>query len=92
MIASLLAVVLSANVRDESFRLAIASETFERAPYDASLEAAIERPIVLRVGASVHAGRARATLRDVTGDVRFHADLGAVDAALSRHPSITSRP
>ncbi|GAC1540841.1 MAG: hypothetical protein NVS3B16_03480 [Vulcanimicrobiaceae bacterium] len=58
-------------------------------PYDAALETGIDRPLTLRIGAAVHAGRLRAVLRGITGDVRFRADLAPITNVIDRHSKPT---
>ncbi|GAC1299908.1 MAG: hypothetical protein NVSMB19_05320 [Vulcanimicrobiaceae bacterium] len=74
---------------DERFALAIATKTIASGPYDAALETGIDRPLTLRIGAAVHAGRLRAVLRGITGDVRFRADLAPITNVIDRHSKPT---
>lgn len=73
------------TVRDDSYQLDVRDRRIDRGPYDASLQVGIDRPVSLRVGATVHASHIVLMLHEVHGTVRFHGDLSRLQRIAASH-------
>ncbi|MDP9024240.1 MAG: hypothetical protein M3N13_02545 [Candidatus Eremiobacteraeota bacterium] len=74
---------------DESFHVDRRSQTNDRTNFEYALDAEVDRPLQLRIGAAVSGGRFHAVLLGVTCDVRFHADLTPITNVIDRHAVVT---